>query len=247
MCIRDSVKYALKDITFNIKRGEKIAVCGRTGSGKSSILNILFRFYDIQKGRILFNGVSIDTVGLSDLRRHMSIIPQLGFLFKGSLRDNLDPRSEVKDASIVDMFTKTGVSIRGVNESSSKSEEQKTEDLAEDKKVKLDYELENLGSNLSNGEKQIINFMRVFIHAQDLVCLDEANSNIDSNTDNLLMRSLFEVCKDKTILMISHRLENLRLFDKIIVLDSGRIVECGSFDELASNPSSHFNILRNAS
>eukprot|EP01017_Pseudomicrothorax_dubius_P003347 TRINITY_DN1045_c0_g2_i10.p1 TRINITY_DN1045_c0_g2~~TRINITY_DN1045_c0_g2_i10.p1 ORF type:complete len:181 (-),score=30.96 TRINITY_DN1045_c0_g2_i10:78-620(-) len=179
----------------------------------------------------------------------MSIIPQLGFLFKGSLRDNLDPRREVDDTSITDMFARTGMNIRGVNSNTTECQDQNVEETEQmtEGRTNLNFELENLGSNLSNGEKQIINFMRVFIHAQDLICLDEANSNIDSNTDALLMKALFEVCKDKTILMISHRLENLRLFDKIIVLDSGRIVEYGSFDDLAANQSSHFNILRNIS
>eukprot|EP01017_Pseudomicrothorax_dubius_P039482 TRINITY_DN6065_c0_g1_i1.p1 TRINITY_DN6065_c0_g1~~TRINITY_DN6065_c0_g1_i1.p1 ORF type:complete len:176 (+),score=30.56 TRINITY_DN6065_c0_g1_i1:188-715(+) len=169
----------------------------------------------------------------------MSIIPQLGFLFKGNLLENLDPRNEIDNSLINDMVRKTGISIRGVNTSS--AEEEKTAES----KIDLDFQIENLGSNLSNGEKQMINFLRVFIHAQDLICLDEANSNIDSKTDAQLMKALFEICHDKTIMMISHRLENLRLFDKIIVLDNGRIVEVGEFNELADNPKSHFNVLRN--
>eukprot|EP01017_Pseudomicrothorax_dubius_P026564 TRINITY_DN2975_c0_g2_i6.p1 TRINITY_DN2975_c0_g2~~TRINITY_DN2975_c0_g2_i6.p1 ORF type:complete len:182 (-),score=28.65 TRINITY_DN2975_c0_g2_i6:106-651(-) len=173
----------------------------------------------------------------------MSIIPQLGFLFKGTLRDNLDPRNEFSDESIIAKFIQTGIVIRGLYSSSSRNEESDLE--SSDPRLELKFEIQNLGSNLSNGEKQMINFMRVFIQTQDLVCLDEANSNIDAETDYLVMKALFEVCHDKTILMISHRLENLRMFDRIMVLDEGRLVELGSYTELTSNPNSFFNTLRN--
>eukprot|EP01017_Pseudomicrothorax_dubius_P026566 TRINITY_DN2975_c0_g2_i9.p1 TRINITY_DN2975_c0_g2~~TRINITY_DN2975_c0_g2_i9.p1 ORF type:complete len:360 (-),score=39.20 TRINITY_DN2975_c0_g2_i9:91-1170(-) len=238
------MRYALENVSFSIRRGEKVAICGRTASGKSSILNVLFRFYNIDKGRILLNGIPIDTMRLIDLRQYMSIIPQLGFLFKGTLRDNLDPRNEFSDESIITKFIQTGIVIRGVNSSSSRNEESDLE--SSDPRLELKFEIQNLGSNLSNGEKQMINFMRVFIQTQDLVCLDEANSNIDAETDYLVMKALFEVCHDKTILMISHRLENLRMFDRIMVLDEGHLVEFGSFTELVANPNSRFNVLRNS-
>eukprot|EP01017_Pseudomicrothorax_dubius_P036350 TRINITY_DN519_c0_g1_i5.p1 TRINITY_DN519_c0_g1~~TRINITY_DN519_c0_g1_i5.p1 ORF type:complete len:676 (-),score=130.61 TRINITY_DN519_c0_g1_i5:71-2098(-) len=241
----EEIKYALQDISFTIKRREKIAICGRTGSGKSSILNVLFRFYEIQKGRILLNGKQIDSMSLIDLRKQMSIIPQLGFLFKGTLRENLDPRGELDEAKIKEVIQSVGLNLKATTGNSPKEPKDEGAKESSGMAVDLNFQLENLGSNLSNGEKQMINFLRVFIHAQDLICLDEANSNIDAETDAILMKALFEICRDKTIMMISHRLENLRLFDRIIVLDHGRIVECGSFDELSDNPRSHFNVLRN--
>eukprot|EP01017_Pseudomicrothorax_dubius_P040680 TRINITY_DN6400_c0_g1_i1.p1 TRINITY_DN6400_c0_g1~~TRINITY_DN6400_c0_g1_i1.p1 ORF type:complete len:524 (-),score=87.02 TRINITY_DN6400_c0_g1_i1:126-1697(-) len=237
-------KYALKNVSFSIRRGEKVAICGRTGSGKSSIFNVLFRFYDIQQGQITFNGIPIDQINRTSLRERLSIIPQFGFLFKGTLRENLDPKRQISDSTIIEIFKRLGFSLRDARGDKQETSDNK-ERLTRDYKDDLEFTLENLGSNLSNGEKQIINFLRAFIHAQDIVCLDEANSNIDPETDALLMKALFEICSEKTILMISHRLENLRVFDRIIVLDSGNIVETGSFDELSSNPQSHFNVLRN--
>eukprot|EP01017_Pseudomicrothorax_dubius_P005232 TRINITY_DN11272_c0_g1_i1.p1 TRINITY_DN11272_c0_g1~~TRINITY_DN11272_c0_g1_i1.p1 ORF type:complete len:572 (-),score=58.93 TRINITY_DN11272_c0_g1_i1:262-1977(-) len=184
------MNFALQDVSFSIRRGEKVGIYGRSGSGKSSILSVLFRFYDIQKGRILLNGTPINTMSLANLRKQISIIPQLGFLFKGTLRENLDPNNEVDDATILQMVQKIGLSIRAINSASSSETGEQTAKADEVTKGKknLEFELDNLGSNLSNGEQQMINFLRAFIHAKEIICLDEANSNIDPTTDALMMK-----------------------------------------------------------
>eukprot|EP01017_Pseudomicrothorax_dubius_P041631 TRINITY_DN6676_c0_g3_i6.p1 TRINITY_DN6676_c0_g3~~TRINITY_DN6676_c0_g3_i6.p1 ORF type:complete len:461 (+),score=99.06 TRINITY_DN6676_c0_g3_i6:151-1533(+) len=230
-------KWALRKISFMIKPGEKVAFCGRTGSGKSSILSALFRFYEVQRGSIYLNGQDAKDLPLDLLRQTMAVIPQFGFVFKGTIRDNLDPKQETTNTRIQDVFKSTKLRLRGMQEDKDK--------LDGSGNLNLGYKIENSGSNLSNGEKQIINFLRVFIQSREIICLDEASSNIDAETDEQLMKALFEGARQKTVLMISHRLEKLRDFDRIFVLNKGEIVEEGSFDQLSSQPNSHFNKLRN--
>eukprot|EP01017_Pseudomicrothorax_dubius_P044474 TRINITY_DN7517_c0_g1_i1.p1 TRINITY_DN7517_c0_g1~~TRINITY_DN7517_c0_g1_i1.p1 ORF type:complete len:542 (-),score=157.91 TRINITY_DN7517_c0_g1_i1:58-1683(-) len=254
-------RFALKDISFSIRKGEKVAFCGRTGSGKSSILSVLFRMYEIEDGNIFVRQRDVRALSLGELRHAMSVIPQHGFLFKGTLRENLDPDRVVPEKTIAKLFRTTELSIRGVADqprrkktlshdkipphllSSPKLTPRRSSDFSGD--VNLGFEVANGGSNLSNGEKQIVNFLRVFLLDREVICLDEANSNVDPETDEQLMKSLFSLTADKTLLMISHRLENLAKFDRIFVLDQGRLVESGTFEALSSNSGSHFNRLRN--
>eukprot|EP01017_Pseudomicrothorax_dubius_P049970 TRINITY_DN9376_c0_g1_i2.p1 TRINITY_DN9376_c0_g1~~TRINITY_DN9376_c0_g1_i2.p1 ORF type:complete len:202 (+),score=40.97 TRINITY_DN9376_c0_g1_i2:60-608(+) len=167
------------------------------------------------------------------------------------LRENLDPKNELSDETINEVFRLTQLQIRGIsnetsdsNLSSSSPTKPPRVSIKDGDYANLGFEVANSGSNLSNGERQIINFLRVFLHQKDIVCLDEANSNLDPHTDDKLMQSLFELCKTKTLLMISHRLENLTYFDRIFVLENGEIVEEGDFSTLSGNPSSLFNRLR---
>eukprot|EP01017_Pseudomicrothorax_dubius_P046449 TRINITY_DN8183_c0_g1_i2.p1 TRINITY_DN8183_c0_g1~~TRINITY_DN8183_c0_g1_i2.p1 ORF type:complete len:214 (+),score=57.18 TRINITY_DN8183_c0_g1_i2:41-643(+) len=195
------------------------------------------RFYDIQSGKITLNGQNIHNLPLEQVRQSIAVIPQFGFLFKGTLRENLDPQKETTDEKIRSILESTNLHLWSA---------QNEENILEGNgKINLDFKIENNGSNLSNGEKQIINFLRVFIQSREIICLDEASSNIDSETDDCLMKALFEGAGNKTVIMISHRLENLRSFDRIFVLDKGQLVEEGSFEKLSSNPESHFNLLRN--
>ncbi|KAM3143931.1 hypothetical protein pb186bvf_003982 [Paramecium bursaria] len=212
----ESSKLALKDINFSIKRGEKVAFVGRTGSGKTSILNALFRLYEYQYGQITINNQDIKQISLLELRQQMSVVPQFGFLYNASIKDNLDPENKCTQEEIEQLFTKIGFKFRGISE-----QQQNTS-----------FMVQPNGSNLSNGEKQIINFIRIILQNKQIVCLDEATSNMDPNTDQLLHNLLFKYVEDKTLIVITHRLENISKYDKIIVMDQGQIVEMGSYEQL---------------
>ncbi|EAR92658.2 ABC transporter C family protein (macronuclear) [Tetrahymena thermophila SB210] len=213
----DLVQYALKDFNLQIKKGEKIAFCGRTGSGKTSILNCLFRLYDYQKGQILIDNKDIQDMSLKELRNKMAIIPQFGFLYNATLRDNIDPINEIPDENIQRC-------IQSIQEDGQLNQN--------DCFQELDFEIQEGGKNLSNGQKQIINFIRVALRQTEIICLDEATSNMDPKTDELIHKKLFELSEGKTLLVITHRLENIHKFDRIVVLDSGKIVEEGNYEQL---------------
>eukprot|EP01017_Pseudomicrothorax_dubius_P009468 TRINITY_DN13215_c0_g1_i2.p1 TRINITY_DN13215_c0_g1~~TRINITY_DN13215_c0_g1_i2.p1 ORF type:complete len:348 (-),score=87.33 TRINITY_DN13215_c0_g1_i2:102-1088(-) len=220
---------ALDDVSFAIRKGEKVAFCGRTGSGKSSILNVLFRLYEIRSGVISLQGNNISDLPLRTLRSSLAIIPQFGFLFRGTLRENLDPTGNLDAETVRVALKEFGLTLG----------------KAKDGEVDLDMPIAEGGANLSYGEKQVVNFLRVILQQDsDIVCLDEANANVDPITDERLMKLVLSATANKTLLMISHRLDNLRHFDRVIVMDAGRIVEAGTFDDLSRQPNSHLSQLR---
>ncbi|EGR29164.1 hypothetical protein IMG5_161730 [Ichthyophthirius multifiliis] len=216
-------QYALKNFNLAIKKGEKIAICGRTGSGKTSVLNALFNMYNLESGDIFLNSVNIKSMTLSELRQQISIIPQFGFLFNASLKDNIDPQNQYSKEQIQEKTQNINLFIRN----------------------QKDYDFVIQDDNLSNGEKQIINFLRIAIKDTQIVCLDEATSNIDAQTDQKLHEQLFEYTKDKTLIVITHRLENIHHFDRICVLDNGEILEQGNIEQLKQNTGGFFNRITN--
>ncbi|KAL4449679.1 hypothetical protein ABPG74_007502 [Tetrahymena malaccensis] len=224
-----NLKYALKDFSLKIKKGEKIAICGRTGSGKTSILNCLFRLYDYQQGTILINNQNILNIPLKELRTMMSVIPQFGFLYNSSLRNNIDPMQEKSNQQIQNFISYIY-----------KQHDQQRSDEQFDN---LNLEIQDGGKNLSNGQKQIINFLRAVLRDSEIICLDEATSNMDPSTDKLIHTKLFEINKEKTLLVITHRLENIEKYDRIIVLNQGIIVESGNYQELINIKGGFFNKL----
>ncbi|KAL4497792.1 hypothetical protein ABPG72_000547 [Tetrahymena utriculariae] len=222
------VQYALKNFNLKIRKGEKVAFCGRTGSGKTSILNCLFRLYDYQKGQIFIDNTDILNISLKELRKKMAIIPQFGFLFNATLRDNIDPINEISDEE-----------IQRCTQSIQEEGQLNTNDCFQE----LDFEIQEGGKNLSNGQKQIINYIRVALRQTEIICLDEATSNMDPKTDELIHEKLFELSEGKTLLVITHRLENIHKFDRIVVLDSGKIVEVGNYEQLKQIEGGFFNRL----
>ncbi|KAL4483223.1 hypothetical protein ABPG74_019249 [Tetrahymena malaccensis] len=252
------VQFALKDVCLKIRKGEKIAFCGRTGSGKTSILNTLFGMYPIQHGSIYVYGKNIKSYSLRDLRSKMSIIPQFGFLYNASLKDNLDPEGKIPRELMQQKINEINLKIREnnkKNESKQENNEQSNEEKAvinipkqnendEDKKEEnLDFEIQDGGQNLSNGEKQVVNFLRIILRETEIVCLDEATSNMDPKTDAELHKQIFKFAENRTLIVITHRLENIELFDRVAVLEKGKIVECGNVSELRKIEGGFFNRL----
>ncbi|EGR29526.1 hypothetical protein IMG5_154140 [Ichthyophthirius multifiliis] len=232
--LAENGQYVISNFSLKIKKGEKIAICGRTGSGKTSIFNILFGMYPIQKGQIFVNNKSLQDFSLKYLRSQISIIPQFGFLYKACLQDNLDPTGIYEKEYIQQKINNTGLQIR--------NNQQKFDN--NNNYNDLDFQINQGGENLSNGEKQIINFLRIILRDSEIICLDEATSNMDPYTDYLLNKQIFQFAEGKTLIVITHRLENIEKFDRIVVLEKGRIVECDNHKKLRQIHNGFFNRLQ---
>jgi len=206
----------LKGITFEAKQGQTVALVGHTGSGKSSILNLLFRFYDVDSGRITIDGVDINTVPRQTLRRHMGIVLQDPFLFTGTIRSNVS----LDDASISRETVEKALKDVGG--------ERMLANLANG----IDEPVIEKGSTLSAGQRQLISFARALAYDPAILILDEATSNIDTETEAVIQEALDVVKQGRTTFVIAHRLSTIKSADQILVLDRGVVAERGSHDEL---------------
>ena len=210
-----SDEYVLKNLDFTIKPGEKIALVGPTGAGKSSIIRLLCRLYEPSKGRILVDGVDIRDISQAELRRYIGVILQDSFLFAGdvqrniTLGDNYD-LSEVKQAARL-------TNIDG---------------FIEDLPDSYHTELRERGTNLSGGQKQLLAFARVAIRNPHVLVLDEATASLDVKTEALIQDALDRLLRDRTAIIIAHRLSTIRNVDKILVLKRGELIESGNHDQL---------------
>ncbi|KAF0691667.1 hypothetical protein As57867_017094, partial [Aphanomyces stellatus] len=201
-------EYVLQDLTCAIAGGEKIGIVGRTGAGKSSLTMVLFRMYPLTSGSISIDGRDIATIAKTDLRRHLSIIPQSPVLFKGTLRQYLDPFGAFDDAALWDVVTKAGLHslVSGLPE-------------------KLSSEVAEKGSNLSVGERQMLCLARALLVQSKIVVLDEATAAMDHDTDVRLQQVIATEFATATVLTIAHRLHTVMHSDRIMVMDAGRVVE----------------------
>lgn len=206
----------LKNITFEAKCGETVALVGHTGSGKSSIMNLLFRFYDCTKGEIKIDGKNINELSTQSLREHMAIVLQDPYLFTGTIASNVslnDPRI------------------------SREMVEQALKDVGADKVLKnlekgIDEPVIEKGSTLSSGQRQLVSFARALAFNPAILILDEATSNIDTETEAIIQEAMDVLKKGRTTFIIAHRLSTIRNADQILVLDKGEVVEKGNHDEL---------------
>lgn len=209
-------EYVLKDITFEAKQGETIALVGHTGSGKSSILNLLFRFYDCQQGKIMIDGVDIQTMSRQMLRKHMGIVMQDPFLFTGTIASNVTLEDEkVSKEKMVQALKDVGAEI-----------------AFQTLEKGFDEPVLEKGSTLSSGQRQLISFARALAFDPAILILDEATSSIDTETELLIQKAMDVLKEGRTTFIIAHRLSTIRHADQIIVLDRGEIVEKGNHDEL---------------
>ncbi|NQU50373.1 MAG: ABC transporter ATP-binding protein [Planctomycetes bacterium] len=206
----------LKNVSFDVKPGQKVALVGATGAGKSTVLKLLTRLYDVTGGRILLDGVDIRELDPTDLRRHVGLVPQDVFLFEGNILENIRlGKPEVSTADVQEAARRLHLD-RMVERFASGWEEPVLE----------------RGRNLSAGEKQLLSFARVMVASPSVLVLDEATSNVDSNTEKVLQEAVHELMEGRTSIAIAHRLSTVRDVDSILVFHKGEIVEQGSHEEL---------------
>jgi ABC-type multidrug transport system fused ATPase/permease subunit len=206
----------LKDINFTLKHNMKLAIVGPTGAGKSTIINLLARFYDPTEGRILINEHDIRDIPLASLRSCMSIVLQDSFLFSVSIRENIRfGKLKASDEEIVEAAKSIG---------------------AHDFIMKLpndyDYVIQEGSSNISIGQRQLISFARTLVANPEILVLDEATSSVDAYTELVIQKALRKLMRDRMTIIIAHRLSTIRLCDEILTIDQGSIVERGTHEQL---------------
>nr|UOU03335.1 ATP-binding cassette subfamily C1-4 [Brachionus rubens] len=220
---REELDFVLNNIDCSIKSGEKIGIVGRTGAGKSSLTLGLFRILESNYGDIEIDEINIKNIGLHDLRKKLTIIPQDPVLFSGTLRINLDPFGEYSDTQIWNAL-----------------EHANLKEFVKSLDKKLEFECSEGGNNLSVGQRQLICLTRALLRKTKIMILDEATASIDHNTDEIIQSTIRSQFKECTILTIAHRLNTIMDNDRIMVLDKGRLVEFDSPANLLSNISSIF-------
>ncbi len=208
-------EYVLKDLSFTIRPGEKVAIVGPTGAGKSSIIRLLCRLYEVSRGRILLDGVDIRDMAQGELRRRMTVILQEGFLFAGDVKSNIALGESYSLEEIKRAAEQTNVS-----------------DFIEQLPQGYDTSLRQRGTNLSGGEKQLLAFARAAVRNPPILVLDEATANLDVGTEAKIQQALERLLTDRTAIIIAHRLSTIRNVDRIFVMKQGELVESGSHDEL---------------
>ena len=207
--------WILKDVSFTIEPGQSVALVGKTGSGKTTITNLINKFYTIQKGEILIDGVNINDINLADLRRNIGTILQDPFIYAKSIKDNIKLFNDIQGDKIEE-----AVKLASANEFI-ENQENGIEEIARER-----------GNSFSAGEKQLLAFARIFALNPSVFILDEATANIDTTTEQLIQESVDKLSKEKTSIFIAHRLATIVNVDKIIVLSNGQIVEEGNHEEL---------------
>jgi len=222
----NDVDYVLKDISFSINPGETVAIVGHTGAGKTSIINILTRFYDINKGSILLDGINIEKLDKRELRKYVSMVLQDVFLFSGNIESNINLNNHgIDKGTILEATAAVGAD--------------KFIDTLPDK---YDEEVKERGATLSVGQKQLISFARALAYDPQILILDEATSSVDTETEQLIQRAIEKLLVGRTAIVIAHRLSTIQSADKIIVLHKGEIRETGNHQELLARQGIYYKL-----
>ncbi|XP_073894078.1 ATP-binding cassette sub-family C member 10 isoform X22 [Macaca fascicularis] len=229
LAYRPGLPNALDGVTFCVQPGEKLGIVGRTGSGKSSLLLVLFRLLEPSSGRVLLDGVDISQLELAQLRSQLAIIPQEPFLFSGTVRENLDPRGLHKDRALWQALEQCHLSEVITSMGG------------------LDGELGEGGRSLSLGQRQLLCLARALLTDAKILCIDEATASVDQKTDQLLQQTICKRFANKTVLTIAHRLNTILNSDRVLVLQAGRVVELDSPATLRNQPHSLFQQLLQSS
>lgn len=220
--------WIIRNLSFRVERGEKVALVGSTGAGKSTIHALLTRMYDIQKGEILIDGVDIRAYRVKDLRRLFGVVLQDGFLFGGTIRENISfGMEEVTDADI-----ERAASIVGLDR------------LIARYRLGYEHEVRERGRNLSAGERQLVCFTRALAHRPEILVLDEATANIDTETEHLIQAAVERMLDQQTSIVVAHRLSTIQKVDRILVLHRGQLVESGSHQELVQHDGVYARLVR---
>lgn len=250
MRYRPGLPLVLQDFNLHVKGGERIGVVGRTGAGKSSIMSTLFRLIELSSGSITVDGVDISKIGLADLRSRMAIIPQDPTLFKGTIRSNLDPFntyddlvlwSALRSADLISKENQPGeeretsyIPPQTANSEATaveKSEKPET-NSGGSSRISLDSPVEEEGMNFSLGQRQLMALARALVRSAQIIICDEATSSVDMETDQKIQKTMLEGFAGKTVLCIAHRLKTILNYDRIVVMDAGRVAEVGTPWEL---------------
>lgn len=209
---------ALKNVSFTVNKGETLAILGNTGSGKSTILSLICRIYDVEIGKITMDEISLENLNLHDLRNSIGIVPQDAFLFSDSIKNNIKfGKEDASDEEVINAAKKAIVHDNIIN-------------------FKKQYEtvLGERGITLSGGQKQRVSIARAIIKNPAVLLLDDCLSAVDTETEEQILNNLFEICKDKTTIIVSHRVSSAKNADKIIILENGEIIQQGTHSQLVN-------------
>ncbi|MBV6485322.1 MAG: putative ABC transporter ATP-binding protein [Flavobacteriales bacterium] len=208
--------WVLKDISFKIERGQALALVGATGAGKSSIINLIGRYYEINKGDIFIDGINIKDIELNELRKHISVVLQDVFLFSDTVYNNITLYSNnITEEQVIEAAKKVGA-----------------HDFISKLPNGYQYNVKERGALLSAGQRQLISFIRAYVHQPEILILDEATSSIDSESEALIQHATEVLTKDRTSIIVAHRLSTIKNATTILVIDKGEIVEQGNHNEL---------------
>lgn len=217
----------LKNISFKIKKGESVALVGPTGSGKTSIISLLTRFYDIDEGEILIDGININDVRKEDLRKNIGVVLQDVFLFSGTIRDNIKLNKDISDEEIIKIS-------KYVN----------ADPFIQKLPGKYDEPVMERASTLSSGQRQLLSFARTLVYEPKILVLDEATANIDTETELLIQDAVKKLINGRTSIAIAHRLSTIQHVDKILVIKNGTIREEGTHQELLDKKGLYYDLYR---
>ena len=208
--------WVLNNLSFKIEKGKHLALVGRTGSGKTSIINILNRFYEIQEGEILIDGINITDFSLRNLRKHIVVVQQEVHLFSSTIMENIILfDKDIKEDDVINSAKEIGI-----------------HDFIMSLPGGYSYVVGERGITLSTGQRQLISFLRVYLRNPEILILDEATSSIDSHTEEILQTALKKLSEGRTTIVIAHRLSTIINSDKILLLEDGMVLEEGTHAEL---------------
>jgi ATP-binding cassette subfamily B protein len=212
----DTKIHALKNVSFDVKKGETLAILGKTGSGKSTIISLISRMYDVVSGKITIDGVEISSQNLYNLRNNIGMVPQDAFLFSDTIQNNIKFGKENATQDEVEIAAKSA--------------------MVHDNIINFNKQYETIlgerGITLSGGQKQRVSIARAIIKNPPILLFDDCLSAVDTETEEAILNNLFEICKDKTTIIVSHRVSSAKNADKIIILEDGKITEQGTHNQL---------------